>query len=392
MGHVSAQVFVSYSSPNSEVAHAVCSGLEAADIRCWIAPRDIVPGTEYSAAIIEGIETCPIFVIIFSDSSNKSKNVLRETERAANLGKVLIPFRIDDVQLSKEMEFFLSMPQWLTATTPPLQGHIALLAKVIRQRLDSGAAEPPKVGPAAAKRAGARFGWLHLLMTLMLFILAAVPVALWIQRRPMMTAGDAIANDPTVAFCMDNLNKYRERLEIETRNAKGFQPYEESNLTDLHLTCVASQHEYMVNYEALMNLEYVEEPSKMPVVFEGSVDGPEFPHNGYSLVLFADGHISPTGETDLKDGLKPKTEAEWKQIILRSKVRSCIANLRQIEAAKEQWAMEKKKSGKDVPTAKDLAPDYIKQIPVCPLRGVYKIGSIDETPTCSKKVEGHVLP
>jgi hypothetical protein len=40
-------VFISYSSLDKAVADAACAALEAYGIRCWIAPRDIVPGKEW---------------------------------------------------------------------------------------------------------------------------------------------------------------------------------------------------------------------------------------------------------------------------------------------------------------------------------------------------------
>ncbi|MEQ1823917.1 MAG: prepilin-type N-terminal cleavage/methylation domain-containing protein [Fimbriimonadaceae bacterium] len=75
-----------------------------------------------------------------------------------------------------------------------------------------------------------------------------------------------------------------------------------------------------------------------------------------------------------------------------SRTRTCIANLRQFEAAKEQWAMENKKGSTDVPTSGDLSPDYIKSIPAtCPSGGTYTIGAVNANPTCSTG-GAHVLP
>jgi hypothetical protein len=72
----------------------------------------------------------------------------------------------------------------------------------------------------------------------------------------------------------------------------------------------------------------------------------------------------------------------------------CINNLRQIDAAKNQWALENNKTVGAVPTAQDIAP-YIKldangNIPGCPSGGAYTIGAVGVPPTCS--VPGHALP
>ena len=70
---------------------------------------------------------------------------------------------------------------------------------------------------------------------------------------------------------------------------------------------------------------------------------------------------------------------------------ACINNLRQIDAAKHEWALEKNKNEGDVPTADDLKP-YLKNgiFPTCPAGGTYSIGAVSNAPTCS--VPGHRLP
>ena len=70
----------------------------------------------------------------------------------------------------------------------------------------------------------------------------------------------------------------------------------------------------------------------------------------------------------------------------------CINNLRQIDAAENQWALEKGKKTGDVCTEDDVKP-YIRLIngtlPKCPQGGHYTIGPVGEAPTCS--IPGHQL-
>ncbi len=70
---------------------------------------------------------------------------------------------------------------------------------------------------------------------------------------------------------------------------------------------------------------------------------------------------------------------------------ACINNLRQIDAAKQQWALENNKTDEAVPTTLDLLP-YLKGnvFPVCPSGGTYTINAIGSLPTCS--IPGHALP
>jgi prepilin-type N-terminal cleavage/methylation domain-containing protein len=74
---------------------------------------------------------------------------------------------------------------------------------------------------------------------------------------------------------------------------------------------------------------------------------------------------------------------------------ACINNLRQIDGAKQQWALELKKTDTDSPTSDDVKV-YIKnsKFPNCPASGTYTIGLVNTDPTCSKSTlaSPHTLP
>ena len=72
---------------------------------------------------------------------------------------------------------------------------------------------------------------------------------------------------------------------------------------------------------------------------------------------------------------------------------ACINNLRLIDAAKQQWALENEKQSNAIPTQAELLP-YLgrgtsAQTPTCPKGGAYEIRSVGETPACSEP--GHEL-
>ena len=136
-----AQVFISYSSKDHNVANLTVALLEERGHRCWIAPRDIVPGTEWGQAIIDGINAAEVFVLVFSDNANTSPQILREVERAVNRGVPIIPFRIEDVVPKGSLEYFMSVPHWFDALSPPVEDHLDRLANVIdRLVTDPGSA------------------------------------------------------------------------------------------------------------------------------------------------------------------------------------------------------------------------------------------------------------
>jgi hypothetical protein len=152
------EVFISYSSKNKPVADAVCARLEFHKIRCWIAPRDVLPGSNWGAAIIDAIGGSRIVVLVFSSEANTSDAVRRELERATSSSKIIIPFRLEDIRISKELEFFIAGSHWLDAFTPPLEDHIDRLAGAINGFLKGEAwssSEPNRA--AAGERPGGIF-------------------------------------------------------------------------------------------------------------------------------------------------------------------------------------------------------------------------------------------
>lgn len=70
-----------------------------------------------------------------------------------------------------------------------------------------------------------------------------------------------------------------------------------------------------------------------------------------------------------------------------SRSKSCIANLKQIQAAKEQWAMDTNAAPNATPTQQDLSPNYVKSWPACPSGGSYTINDLQNDPTCSIGVQ-----
>ena len=74
-----------------------------------------------------------------------------------------------------------------------------------------------------------------------------------------------------------------------------------------------------------------------------------------------------------------------------SQKNACIANLKQIDGAKNTWALEQKKVNSDVPVDTDLFGSalYIREKPECPAAGTYSLLRVDTKPTCT--VSSHTL-
>ncbi len=74
---------------------------------------------------------------------------------------------------------------------------------------------------------------------------------------------------------------------------------------------------------------------------------------------------------------------------------SCIANLKQIDGAVQQWALENKKAATDTYALTDTTVlAYLKgsALPACPGGGAYTAATtVSGSPTCSLSASGHTL-
>ena len=112
-------VFISYSTRNSDVANKVCYVLEKNNLKCWMAPRDILSGRSYVDEIAEAIKSTKIVVLVYSKYSQDSKYVNNELSMAYSHNKDILSFNIDDSLPEREMEYYLKVTEWLAAFPNP---------------------------------------------------------------------------------------------------------------------------------------------------------------------------------------------------------------------------------------------------------------------------------
>ena len=134
---VEPQVFICHSSIDAGIARAICDSLEASGIGCWIAPRDPISGAPYGRQIVNAIAASPVVVLVFSANANASRAVLNELELATNRGKPILPVRIEDVQPSSNLEFYLRATHWFDAISRPLEEALPHLVIDVRMLMAS---------------------------------------------------------------------------------------------------------------------------------------------------------------------------------------------------------------------------------------------------------------
>ena len=137
-------VFISYSTEDKPAADAVCARLEKSDVRCWIAPRDIMPGADWGESIVNGIRSSRVLLLVFSTNANKSRQIKREVEIAADGGVTIVPLRIENILPTESFKYFLGNIHWLDALTPPLEKHLQEVAAKVKAILNTESVSPPE--------------------------------------------------------------------------------------------------------------------------------------------------------------------------------------------------------------------------------------------------------
>jgi hypothetical protein len=161
---MSHEVFISHSSKDKVMADAICAGLESRGIRCWIAPRDVLPGQEWTQAIVDAITSSRVFLLVFTENSNQSHQAIKEVDCAINDGITILPFRLEDIKPSGSMKYYLGSLHWLDAITPPLEQHIDELAEYIGRIIETPLSKPagPVPAPKPASKKSGKGAWLWL--------------------------------------------------------------------------------------------------------------------------------------------------------------------------------------------------------------------------------------
>ncbi len=146
-------VFISHGSEDRDQAAELCGFVEARGVKCWIAPRDVRPGTDYSEELQHAIEGCAAFVVLVTEPANTSPYVRAETEMAFSNSKPIFPVRLSDIKPAAGLAFFLKIRHWTDAYG---SGRAASLER-LAQELETlsgpapapAASAPPSPAPAA---------------------------------------------------------------------------------------------------------------------------------------------------------------------------------------------------------------------------------------------------
>ena len=149
-------VFVSYASQDAAIADAVAENLERQGIKCWIAPRDVTPGSQYADEIVGAINDAKILVLVLSQHAVDSPHVGKEIERASSKRRRIIGLRTDAAPLTRSFEYFLSESQWIDVAALGMPGALTKLTQAVGQSLAPSSWVSPGLGADASNLADRR--------------------------------------------------------------------------------------------------------------------------------------------------------------------------------------------------------------------------------------------
>jgi len=128
-------VFISYSSEDRAFADGLCHNLESQDVKCWIAPRDILPGRSWRESIAKAVEATPFMALLFSTNSSNSEQVKKELGLADDYKKIVIPVRVENIKPVGEFAYELLGKHWLDAFGEAGQDHIQKASEYIAEQV-----------------------------------------------------------------------------------------------------------------------------------------------------------------------------------------------------------------------------------------------------------------
>jgi hypothetical protein len=108
---VNHRVFISYAGAQQAYANDVCRRLEAAEIRCWIAPRDIPAGSDWVERIPAAVKHAELVLVFLSTEAVVSHWVGRELDYAIATKRPVLPVVLGDTQPSERLHFLFGAIQ-----------------------------------------------------------------------------------------------------------------------------------------------------------------------------------------------------------------------------------------------------------------------------------------
>ena len=212
------RVFISYAGAQRPEAEDLCDQLEAAEIPCWIGPRDIAPGSDWVNGIPAAVEDAELVVALLSGEAQISDWVDREVNWAVSKRRPLLPVVLGDTEPSERFSFMFGTIQRASVPAHPQKSDLAKVVASVRELLGDEAqashavshAEPAEAPPPTDP-------FTHRVTENRPAYFVVLVDHSWSMNR--MIAGDQVRARDAVA---DVVNDLLARLLQESKRAKGY--------------------------------------------------------------------------------------------------------------------------------------------------------------------------
>ncbi len=150
-------VFISYATPDLEVARQVGAALAARNINYWLAPERIEVGDSFLTKITADLAEANVVALILSRAATKSPWVRAEVTLAISAGTAVLPLKVEEFDLPREFVMLLAHANWMEAYRGGVGSYIEPFVSKVQEKLrDSSAIFPAVVEEPATPAPQAR--------------------------------------------------------------------------------------------------------------------------------------------------------------------------------------------------------------------------------------------
>jgi energy-coupling factor transporter ATP-binding protein EcfA2 len=128
-------VFVSYATPDIDVAKQICAALHARKLNYWFAPEMIKTGESFATRIDDDLSKSKVIVLVMSEEATKSPWVTNEITTAISAKQTVLPFKIQQFDLPAGWRIMLKQCQWRESYRGEIENEIGLLVTRVEESL-----------------------------------------------------------------------------------------------------------------------------------------------------------------------------------------------------------------------------------------------------------------
>lgn len=136
-------IYISYSNRDANIAQEIATAIEASGIKCWIAKRDILPGSQWGEEITHAIKKSSLLLVILSSNSASSNMVGHEVEVAYKQNIKIVPVLVEKIRMSYSLSHILDRIVSFDASELPLNQYLPKLVEELHALIPSKAIFPP---------------------------------------------------------------------------------------------------------------------------------------------------------------------------------------------------------------------------------------------------------